>query len=231
MYRYEVTSTVKSDIEGVTGKYHFYDESGKYYINEDTRHLSINYYDSATDSFPVKTLDEICQDLYGTDFDAQSTQTSYTQIQQVEVPTDKPVHLHAVAEATTLRARMIGIFNQTLTRDTTTDLDWAIPQLSYLGVNKPCIMDGIEYFASGSVAGDKITFQIVDKDNILGYGAGAVLDEFGTDWAVMPNKAVMLRLYKANLIVGLYIRVKYTSTGTTDDVKFVCNLFRHMDVS
>ena len=85
MYRYEVALSVKNDIENVTKKSHFYTEAGKYYINEDARNVAINYYDLATDSYPTKTLDDICQDLYTTDFDAQSTQEEYSAAQAVEL--------------------------------------------------------------------------------------------------------------------------------------------------
>lgn len=150
-------------------------------------------------------------------------------IQKVEIPSDKPVRNYALAEGSTMRARVIGIFNETLTKDGVRTIDWKIPQLTYNAVNKDSFMDGIQYYACDAVAGDKMTFQIVDVDNILGYGAGTVLDEFGEDWGVMPDTHDTLRLYKAKLIKDLYIRIIYTSTGTASDVKFICNLFRHMD--
>jgi hypothetical protein len=92
-------------------------------------------------------------------------------------------------------------------------------------------MNGIEFFTKDSEVGDKMSFRIVDVNNILGYGAGAVLDEFGKDWFVAPNTLNKIVLYKANLIAGLFIRIVYTSTGTTNDVRLICNLFRHMDTS
>lgn len=98
MYRYEVTATVKADIEGVTKKSHFYNYLGKFYINEDKKDLSINYYDSVADSFPTKTLDGICQDLYATDFASQSTEESHSIVDMVqfdgrqEVSIDKGSH-------------------------------------------------------------------------------------------------------------------------------------------
>jgi len=147
----------------------------------------------------------------------------------VYIPDDKPVKQSPLSESSTLRARMIGILNETMTKTTTTTKDWKMPQLAYSGQNKQSVMDGIEFFADKSAVGDKITFQVVDVDNILGYGAGLVLDEFGTDWFVMPGSTETIRLYKAKLVTNLYLRVKYTSVGTTDDVQFICNLFRHMD--
>lgn len=151
--------------------------------------------------------------------------------QLVEVDPNKPVKQFPLAESSNLRARMVGIFNETMTKNTTTDKDWKMPQLAYQGQNKQSVMDGIEFFCDKAVLGDKITFQVIDIDNVLGYGPNIVLDEFGKDWYVMPGNTETIRLYKAKLIKDVYIRVKYTSVGTVDDVKFVCNLFRHMDTA
>lgn len=139
------------------------------------------------------------------------------------------VKTHAVMEGDTLRARLKGTHNATVTAGTTQDIDWQIEQMQYLGSNKDSYMDGINYIVSNENFGDTITLQVVDKDNVLGFGAGTVLDEFGCGWQVNPGGEV-IRLYKAKLITGLYIRIKYTSTGSTD-VKFAANLFRHMDAS
>lgn len=149
--------------------------------------------------------------------------------QIVEIPTDKPIRQYALNEGGPLRARLVGILGVSATKNDTTDHDYKIPQLTYQTVNKASYMDGIQYYAKDAVVGDKITFQVVDVDNILGYGANTVLDEFGKNWYVMPDKEVTIRLYKASLIKDLYIRLKYTSTGTVLDVDMVCNLFRHMD--
>jgi hypothetical protein len=145
----------------------------------------------------------------------------------LKIDKNTPVHTFALAEGHTLRARLIGIYNQSITKNTTTDLDWAIPHTPYIGVNKQSYMDGIEYHVKDAEIGDTMKFQVIDKDGLV-YPAGTVLDEFGTDWAVMPNQNT-IRLYKAKLIVGMYIRVKYTSTGTINDPHVLVNLFRHMD--
>lgn len=141
-----------------------------------------------------------------------------------------PIHTFGLSEGGTLRARLIGIFNQPVQNSGTTNLDWKIPQSSYgyPAVNKQSYMDGIEYFAEDSKVGDHITLQVIDKDGVY-YPAGTVLDEFGTNWGILPNQST-IKLYKAKLIPGLYIRVSYTSTGTTD-INFICNLFRHMDTN
>ena len=150
----------------------------------------------------------------------------------VYIPQDKPIHQFALKEADNLRARLIGIQNNaTATKTTTTNIDWKIPQVTYQGQNKQTYMDGIQYKATNAVDGDRMHFQVVDIDNIFGYGAGLVLDEFGCDWPVAYDKTDVIRLYKAKLVPGLYIRIVYISIGTVDDVKLNVGLFRHMDTT
>jgi hypothetical protein len=151
--------------------------------------------------------------------------------QPIKIDTTAPVRSFALEEGVTLRARLVGIVNATATKNSATNHDYQIPVISYGGVNKQAVMNGIEFYAKDAEIGDKISFQIVDVNNILGYGAGTVLDEFGKDWYVSPNTLNKIILYKANLIAGLFIRMVYTSTGTTNDVKLFCNLFRHIDTS
>jgi len=68
---------------------------------------------------------------------------------------------------------------------------------------------------------DTIGFQIVDKDNVIGYGAGAVLKVFGIDWNVDHTKSDQGRdvfNFVARIYAGLYIRVVYNSKGSTNVV-------------
>ena len=101
MYRYEVTSTVKSDIEGVIGRPVFYDDGGKYYIDAPNHEKAFQYFDSATDSVKSETLDQICQDLYTEDFADKSTQHDHTQVSTVQlenVTPSKKIPMVAVAK-------------------------------------------------------------------------------------------------------------------------------------
>lgn len=149
----------------------------------------------------------------------------------IEIDPNSVIKTHGVLTGTTFRARLKGFVNQTITKNTTTNIDWLIPQTVYQGVNKQSYMDGIEYYAKDAEVGDHLTFQVIDKDNVLGYGANFVADEFGSEWAAIPDTSNVIKLYKAKLIPGLYIRIIYTSTGTTNDIKLICNLFRHMDTN
>lgn len=74
---------------------------------------------------------------------------------------------------------------------------------------------------------DTMTFQVVDKDNVLGYGAGVVLDEFIKDYYIPDNATLEIKLdYPAKIVAGLYLRLKYTSTHASG-CKIKCNLFLH----
>lgn len=96
MYRYEVTSAVKADIESVVGRPIFYHEEDKFYINGDRRDVSIQYHHAATDTFKSETLDQICQELYSSDFSSNSTQTTLATVEHVvvdnEIAVDKGIH-------------------------------------------------------------------------------------------------------------------------------------------
>lgn len=144
----------------------------------------------------------------------------------VQIDGAVPVHQFPLAEADNLRARLLGFMNDTIPAGEEKNLDFQIPLIDWLGTNKQSYMDGIQYYAKNAEVGDSMKFQVVDKDGVA-YPADTVLDEFGTNWYVMPNSETTIRLYKAKLIPFLYIRIKYKSTGQ-EDVKVVCNLFRHM---
>lgn len=163
-----------------------------------------------------------------------------------EVKMAEAVETSGVKDPKGMRARLVGIINKTVTKSTVDKIDWLCPQLQYAGVNKNSYFDGIQYYAKDAEMGDKATFQVVDKDGTgvtLGLYPQAyydaykdgddvlVVEEFGTDWYMIPNNMEDLMLYKARILPGLYIRMIYTSTGTTDDVKLVVNLFRHLDGS
>lgn len=90
-------------------------------------------------------------------------------------------------------------------------------------------INGVRPVLKNHEFGDSMHFDIVDVDNILGYGAGVVLDRFADDWYVNPDMACqgdILIDYPAKVMAGLYIRVVYHSTGT-EDVEVKVNLYLH----
>ena len=69
------------------------------------------------------------------------------------------------------------------------------------------------------VWGDSISFQVIDVDNVYGLGAGALLDEFATDWYLDPDVCSQPPVqiwYSAQIDAGIWIRLKYKSLGTVN---------------
>lgn len=68
-----------------------------------------------------------------------------------------------------------------------------------------------------AVWGDYVELELVDKDNILGYGVGVVLGKFGETIYVHPGKYFDSVCSDAKDIpAGIYIRFRYVSTGSND---------------
>lgn len=78
--------------------------------------------------------------------------------------------------------------------------------------------------------GDTVTLQVIDKDNILGYGANVVLRQFITNWYIMSDTQLQLNLdlsYPAKVLSGLYLRAVYTSTSESVSPVVVINYYLH----
>lgn len=118
------------------------------------------------------------------------------------------------------RARLHG--NEgTATAGQTTNIDFLISQERYV--------NGVRVMLVNHVDGDKMNFEVVDVDNILGYGAGLVLDQFGKDWYIDSNICTqpdVIIPYPAKVIAGLYIRLAYVSVGVTN-VTVRSNMYLH----
>lgn len=131
------------------------------------------------------------------------------------------VRIKAFNNTDDLRFRGTGITG-IATKNTSTNIDYRMPENRFI--------NGADLILKDQEWGDSIKFQVVDIDNLLGYGAGVVLDEFGTDWQVVSdqqNQGQIIIPYPALVNAGLYIRIVYTSTGTVNDVSVKCNLFLH----
>lgn len=121
------------------------------------------------------------------------------------------------------RARLKG-FSGTATLGQTTNIDYLVSEERYI--------NGAQLILQNQVFGDKVNFEIVDVDDILGLGAGTVLDTFAEDWFIDSsnmNQQIIKIEYPAKILAGLYVRVKYTSTGASNvDVR--CNLLLHKKI-
>lgn len=130
------------------------------------------------------------------------------------------IKTHPFENSYGLRFRGVGISGMGIAGQST-NIDYKLTEDRYL--------NGCQPILKGHVFGDTITFRVVDKDNILGYGVGAILDEFSTTWNLADDKqdqGVFKTEYPAKIVKDLYIRVSYNSTGQ-NNVQVACNLFLH----
>ena len=84
-------------------------------------------------------------------------------------------------------------------------------------------------FAKDASVGDSISVQVVDVDNIVGYGAGAVLTTYITNWYVIPNEQNVVEdiSISAPISAGLYFRFVYASTSASTDAKVIVNFMAY----
>lgn len=117
----------------------------------------------------------------------------------------------------------ISGFRGTANVNTTSDIDWALPEERW-------ISGGI-LMAQGTHWGDKICIQIIDKDNVLGYGANLILDEYVTDFYLVTDAEFQVQMdcpYVALVPAGVYLRIKYTNVSTLDAVEVAFNVVSHI---
>lgn len=92
----------------------------------------------------------------------------------------------------------------TITAGTTQDLD--------LTLSDDVLMSGGAVFlAKGAAQGDYVQFQVLQGTTIA--------SQFITDWYLNPDvtlQQIPTSNYPAKLVAGLTLRLKYTSTGSTD---------------
>jgi len=76
-------------------------------------------------------------------------------------------------------------------------------------------LTGARAFVSVGDAGSKANMVVIDKDNILGYGAGLVITQFGKDVPslVLEHGCEASTTTAATVSAGLYVRIQYVNTG------------------
>lgn len=133
---------------------------------------------------------------------------------------NQTVTTFALADSTGLNFRGKGI-SGTITAGQTENIDHKLAE------NRD--FNEIVIVLKDHVFGDKADLQVVDVDNILGYGAGTVLATFFYDYYFaedVQSQGVLKVDYTGTLQKDLYLRLRYYSTGGTD-VKVKANLFLH----
>lgn len=126
----------------------------------------------------------------------------------------------AFANSEGMRFRGVS-FGGIAINSSSTDIDFKITEERYINGGFLVLKD--------QSFGDTFTFQIVDIDNITGYGAGVILDQFITNYYVNVSSSMQNEIlldYPAKIIAGLYLRLKYNSVGT-NNVAIGCNLYLH----
>lgn len=109
------------------------------------------------------------------------------------------------------------------TKNSTTTFDFKI-------VEDNCYCSGGEIIVKDAEHGDYIKIEIVDVDNILGYGYNTVLQTYLQKWFVdYRGKNILEVPYAGYIYRNLYLRLKYTSVGTTNDVKVAVNYSFHLE--
>lgn len=101
-------------------------------------------------------------------------------------------------------------FSGTAAVNSVTNVDWKFPQERWIS--------GGRLNVSGATAGDTITIQIIDIDNVLGFGANVVLNTFVEDMPMMPNQDAQAEArveYVSLIPANIYMRAKYTNTSMT----------------
>ncbi len=122
--------------------------------------------------------------------------------------------------AATVSFKGKGVY-QVCTKNSTTNIDFQMPADRYL--------NGANWYCKDAELGDYFVFQVVDVDNLLGYGAGLVLSTWVEKWYVGPNEWIFFQSPTAGLVnAGFYLRGIYTSVGTVNDVKVFINY--HLNV-
>lgn len=130
------------------------------------------------------------------------------------------VRLRAFASTDNMRFRGTGI-KGTGTAGQVSNIDYDMTEDRF--------MNGVELILKNHADDDSVKFQVIDKNNVVGLGAGAVLDEFGTNWQLatdVQRQGPYVMDYPALVYSWASLRIVYTSTGGTD-VLVKANLWLH----
>ena len=103
-----------------------------------------------------------------------------------------------------------------VTKGTTQDIDLKLIEDMYC--------DGGFLFAGYAEFGDYIKAQVIDIDDVLGYGENYILKTWIEKWYVIPDQIMYVKVNQGGTIpANVYLRLKYTSIGSTNDIKFAVN--------
>lgn len=131
-----------------------------------------------------------------------------------------PVDIRKVADADADKCHFKGFgISGTATAGTTTNIDYKLTEER--------LVYGGQAILKNHTFGDTLKFQVVDVDNILGYGAGAVLGEYMNSWYLAEDTQVQPTVmvdFPTKIMANLYFRIAYNSVGATN-VSVCVNIF------
>lgn len=112
----------------------------------------------------------------------------------------------------------------TIPHGAATNIDFAIPGVpgSYLYIN------GATVITQNATFGDWASANIVDVNNIVGYGAGAILGNYITKWYINPSQQFDINTpYAGKIPAGVFMRIVYNSVSTITNVNVAINYLLH----
>ena len=248
MFRYEVTSSDRTDIENVVGRPIFYEDNSKHYIDAPNHIKSIQYYDSGTDTVKSETLDQICQALYSEDFADRSTESEYEIIDQVQLTKVDPdtgaplISTKKLRDGHYFQYREIEFetskLNSVHDRDKAGN-DLGTTTIKFLDSNRDELVSPTQETLDSSCAYTVCRFQPSGDWGIRGVTTGhkAATNEniyVNADVNILVHPApVYLTLPQANGGMNLYYVAPYEHRGVSEDnfVYFTSNDFIEWDIT
>jgi hypothetical protein len=110
--------------------------------------------------------------------------------------------------------------SDTIPKGTSKDIDFLVSEERFI--------NGGMLYAENGKPQDYFSAKVVDKDNILGYGAGVVVSTWIKKFYLHPDSGMILITREVGQIPpGLYLRISYTSTGSVNDVFLSINYHLH----
>jgi len=156
-----------------------------------------------------------------------SAHTSLGAVAAVDRVSVDHINMREVFLPTSVKLAGFG-FKFTATKNSTTYGQCALPQdLRFRGGT---------LITKGNVMGDVAKLEVVDVDNILGYGAGFIVANYFENWNIEEKETgkgreeIVEPTMGDNVPEGLYMRLTYTSVGTENDVAVGMNMRAYRDV-
>lgn len=100
-------------------------------------------------------------------------------------------------------------------------------KIQELGVDKDTSVCGLHFTTVSHEHGDYARLEVVDVDDLLGYGAGTVIGNFGQRFYIPATGDFFMppMMRKKTIPAGFYYRMRYVATNFGSSRKYELNLF------